>query len=91
MKIGNVTPLAPIAPAAPVAAVMAPGAAAADVAPFASEMLQAAQAAMGELPDMDMARVRALRDALARGEIPFNPAKLAGLIERYHHGKGGER
>jgi negative regulator of flagellin synthesis FlgM len=25
-----------------------------------------------------------LRDALAKGELPFDPAKLAGLIQRFH-------
>lgn len=91
MRIGNVTSLAPIAPAsvAPAARVAAPPGAGVTT-PLASAGLQAAQASMGDLPDMDMARVTALRDALARGEIPFNPAKLAGLIERYHHGNGGE-
>jgi negative regulator of flagellin synthesis FlgM len=25
-----------------------------------------------------------LRDALSKGELPFDPAKLAGLIQRFH-------
>jgi flagella synthesis protein FlgN len=33
-------------------------------------------------------RVAMLRDALAKGELPFDPSKLAGLIQRFH---GGER
>ncbi|MBS1190272.1 MAG: negative regulator of flagellin synthesis LfgM [Rhodocyclaceae bacterium] len=49
-----------------------------------SAVLQPALAALRNLPDIDEAKVAALRDALARGEMPFNAAKLAGLIERYH-------
>jgi negative regulator of flagellin synthesis FlgM len=41
-------------------------------------------AAMNEMPDIDQEKVAALKTALERGELPFNPAKLAALIERYH-------
>ncbi len=41
-------------------------------------------AAMSEMPDIDHEKVTALKTALERGELPFNPAKLAALIERYH-------
>lgn len=53
-----------------------------------SAVLQPALAALRELPDIDHARVAALREALARGEIVFDAAKLAGLIERHHGGRG---
>lgn len=46
------------------------------------------QAALGQLPEIDEAKVAALRDALARGEVRFDAAKLAGLITRYHGAKG---
>jgi len=36
------------------------------------------------MPDFDAARVAELRDALARGELPFDPARLAGLIQKFH-------
>jgi UDP-glucose 6-dehydrogenase len=34
--------------------------------------------------DLDQEKVDMLRDALAKGELPFDPAKLAGLIQRFH-------
>lgn len=49
-----------------------------------SSTLQPALAAMRDMPEIDEAKVAALRDALAKGELPFNAAKLAGLIERFH-------
>lgn len=49
-----------------------------------SAVLQPAMAAMSEMPDIDHEKVSALKTALERGELPFNPAKLAALIERYH-------
>ena len=41
---------------------------------------------MREMPAIDEAKVAALRDALAKGELPFDPARLAGLIQRFHGG-----
>lgn len=52
-----------------------------------SAVLLPALEALRELPDIDQAKVEAIRDALARNEISFNPAKLAALIERYHGGR----
>ena len=49
--------------------------------------LQQAKAALAALPEIDQARVAALRDALAKGELPFDAARLAGLIDRYHGGR----
>lgn len=86
MKItGSVAPAAALAPAAgapaavPVAAPLA--------APLQSETLAPAAEALRALPDFDHARVAELRDALARGELPFDAARLAGLIERFHGAK----
>jgi negative regulator of flagellin synthesis FlgM len=31
--------------------------------------------------------VAQLRDALAKGELPFDAGKLAGLIQRFHRGE----
>ena len=56
-------------------------------APLQSAVLQPALAALRALPDIDHERVAALRDALARGELPFDAARLAGLIERFHGGQ----
>lgn len=49
-----------------------------------SAVLQTAQAALHSMPEIDEAKVAALRDALARGEVKFDAGKLAGLIARYH-------
>jgi negative regulator of flagellin synthesis FlgM len=72
------------------AAAPAPVAAApvADSSPaLQSEVLQPAAKALAALPDFDAARVAELRDALAKGELPFDPARLAGLIQRFHGGR----
>ncbi|HLS81611.1 MAG TPA: flagellar biosynthesis anti-sigma factor FlgM [Steroidobacter sp.] len=53
-----------------------------------SAVLRPAQAAMDALPEVDEVRVAELRDALARGELPFDAAKLAALIQS-HHRSGG--
>jgi negative regulator of flagellin synthesis FlgM len=65
-------------PAAPVASTAAAGGA------LASAGLQAAQAELQSMPEIDQAKVAMLREALAKGELPFDAAKLAGLIDRYH-------
>ncbi|HTD04158.1 flagellar biosynthesis anti-sigma factor FlgM [Undibacterium sp.] len=62
----------------------AAAAASADMPPLQSAVLQPALAAMRDMPDIDHAKVAALRDALAKGEIPFNASRLAGLIQRFH-------
>ncbi len=76
---------------AEVAPAEAPGAAsaAAASAPAAlqSAVLQPALEALRAMPDIDHERVAELRDALAKGELPFDPAKLAGLIQRFHGGE----
>lgn len=51
-----------------------------------SEVLQPALATLREMPEIDHQRVAELRDALAKGELPFDPARLAGLIQRFHGG-----
>lgn len=53
-------------------------------APLQSAVLQPATQAMRAMPEVDLERVAQLRDALAKGEIPFDPSKLAGLIQRFH-------
>ena len=52
-----------------------------------SEVLQPAAQALRAMPDFDAARVAELRDALAKGELPFDPGRLAGLIQRFHGGR----
>jgi negative regulator of flagellin synthesis FlgM len=77
----DATALRPAADAAPLdSASPAP-------APLQSAVLQPALAVLRALPDIDHERVAALRDALARGELPFDAARLAGLIERFHGGQ----
>lgn len=66
----------------------APAQATASASPLQSEVLQPAAKALAAMPDFDAARVAELRDALAKGELPFDPARLAGLIQRFHGGRG---
>lgn len=67
----------------------APAAAAGAAAPAAleSEVLKPAAEALRAMPDFDAARVAELRDALSKGELPFDPARLAGMIQRFHGGR----
>ncbi|AOJ05998.1 hypothetical protein WS62_20400 [Burkholderia sp. ABCPW 14] len=67
-----------VAPAPPVERRDEPGEAAA---------LVAARTALRAMPDFDDARVAELRAALHAGRIPFDAAKLAGLIEQFHGAK----
>ena len=54
-----------------------------------SDVLQPAAQALRAMPDFDAARVAELRDQLAKGELPFNAGRLAGLIQRFHGGGRG--
>ena len=72
------------AAAAPVAS--ASSASSGSASPLQSEVLQPAVQALRAMPDFDAARVAELRDALAKGELPFDPSRLAGLIQRFHGG-----
>ena len=71
------------------ARVSAPAQASSGAAPEAlqSDVLKPAAEALRAMPDFDAARVAELRDALARGELPFDPARLAGLIQKFHGGR----
>jgi negative regulator of flagellin synthesis FlgM len=53
-------------------------------APLQSAVMQPALQAMRDMPEIDQEKVDMLRDALAKGELPFDPTKLAGLIQRFH-------
>ena len=71
-------------------AVAAPAEAASSAAaPLQSDVLQPAAQALRAMPDFDAARVAELRDALAKGELPFDAGRLAGLIQRFHGGGRG--
>jgi negative regulator of flagellin synthesis FlgM len=85
MKIpGATAPSVTLTPHGPAAAAAPAEAPAAASAPLQSEVLQPAREALASLPEFDAARVAELRDALAKGELPFDPARLAGLIQRFH-------
>jgi negative regulator of flagellin synthesis FlgM len=94
MRIANtgmpdLTPPDKTTAAAPVDDTVAPAATASSAAaagPLQSAALAPAMAALRKMPDIDLAKVDQLRDALAKGEVPFDPAKLAGLIKRFHGG-----
>jgi negative regulator of flagellin synthesis FlgM len=62
----------------------APAAGSSGSATLESAVLGPALAALREMSDIDHAKVAELRDALARGEVRFDAARLAGLIERFH-------
>lgn len=57
---------------------------AAQEAALQSAVLSPARAALESLPEVDHSRVAELRDALARGDLPFDATKLAALIHSYH-------
>jgi negative regulator of flagellin synthesis FlgM len=89
MKItGASTPSITIAPQAggPVAAPAVAPAIANEA--LESAVLQPAKSALKDLPDFDAAKVAELRDALQKGELPFDAGRLAGLIQRFHGSKG---
>lgn len=71
-----------VSDAAPAEAVRAPAQAARET--LQSAVMQPALQAMKDMPDIDHEKVAMLRDALAKGELPFNANKLAGLIQRFH-------
>jgi negative regulator of flagellin synthesis FlgM len=75
-----------IKPAVSAAVGTAAGAGAAPAA-LESSVLQPAKAALDALPEIDAAKVAALREALARGEINFDAKRLAQLIQRFHGGR----
>ena len=91
MKITGSGPavMTPVGGAAAPAAAPLEAAAAAAAAPAAlqSSVLQPAAQALRAMPDFDAARVAELRDALAKGELPFDASRLAGLIQRFHGGR----
>lgn len=72
-----------VADSAPAEGAHAPAAAPAAPA-LQSAVLQPALAALKDMPEVDHERVAMLRDALAKGELPFDADKLAGLIQRFH-------
>jgi negative regulator of flagellin synthesis FlgM len=89
MRISTPTPNGPaiqrVADSAPAdAADAAASAGAPATAPLQSAVLQPALQALREMPEIDQEKIDMLRDALAKGELPFDPAKLAGLIQRFH-------
>jgi len=84
LRSGAVAPAEAIAENAAAGAVT-PGSSAGEQ--MQSAVLQPAMAALRAMPEIDHERVAMLRDALAKGELPFDPSKLAGLIQRFHGGE----
>ena len=81
--VGSTAPVAAPAEVAPAAPAASTGAANA----LQSSVLKPAAEALRAMPEFDAARVAELRDALAKGELPFDPARLAGMIQRFHGGR----
>lgn len=71
----------------PSAAATSHSSSSASPSPLQSAALTPAMTSMRDMPEIDQAKVEAVRDALAKGEIKFDAKKLAGLIERYHGGR----
>lgn len=89
MRISGSTPGTPVqtvADGAPAEAAR-PSTAPAAQCELESAVLQPAMKAMQEMGDIDHERVAQLRDALAKGELPFDAGKLAGLIQKFHRGE----
>ncbi|WP_373987475.1 flagellar biosynthesis anti-sigma factor FlgM [Duganella sp. BuS-21] len=88
MRISTPTPdgmaVQRVAEAAPADAAEAVAPAAPAPSPLQSAVLQPALQAMRDMPEIDQEKVDLLRNALAKGELPFDPGKLAGLIQRFH-------
>jgi negative regulator of flagellin synthesis FlgM len=88
MRISTPTPdgmaVQRVAETAPVDAAEAVAPAAPAPSPLQSAVLQPALQAMRDMPEIDQEKVDLLRNALAKGELPFDPGKLAGLIQRFH-------
>ena len=49
--------------------------------------LEPLQESLNALPDVDLARVQEIKQALQRGEIPLDAEALAASILAYHGGK----
>lgn len=89
MKVVPGSAATPVTGVAPAAEIRTPiGTALGGATNLQSAVLQPAMAAMNDMPDIDHEKVSALKTALERGELPFNRAKLAALIERYHRSGG---
>lgn len=85
MKVVPGSAPTPVTSVAPAAEIRTPASrTASNTTKLQSAVLQPAMAALRELPDIDQEKVATLKAALERGELPFNPAKLAALIDRYH-------
>ena len=90
MRITSSTPggvsVQTVADTAPAESVRAP-APAAEKAELQSAVMGPALQALKDMPEIDHERVAQLRDALAKGELPFDAGKLAGLIQKFHRGE----
>lgn len=54
---------------------------------FSSQEIEHAQLRLNQLPDVDMAKVNAVKDALAKGEIKLDIEALSQAIVRFHSDK----
>lgn len=89
MKItgqSNLTPPAQVSSTEPVGSTKPVQSAQVAQTPQDAELLKPAQAALDSMGDIDQEKVAFLRGALARGEIPFDPDRLAKLVQRFHGG-----
>ena len=89
MKISGTSSsaIATVTPGAGAVSVPVQTEASAAPAALQSAVLQPAADALSAMPDFDAVRVAELREALARGELPFDAGRLAGLIQKFHSGR----
>lgn len=64
----------------------APGAASQAAGSTGALPVEQLQEALGALPDVDLDKVAAIRDALARGEISLDPEALSRSMLDFHGG-----
>ncbi|MEJ2765292.1 flagellar biosynthesis anti-sigma factor FlgM [Photobacterium sp. MCCC 1A19761] len=51
-----------------------------------TRMIDQAQSELSTLPDIDLAKVESVKQALARGELNLDIKALAGAVMRFHTG-----
>ena len=51
-----------------------------------TQLVAKAQDTLAQLPEVDMAKVESVKQALARGELELDIAALSGAVMRFHTG-----
>lgn len=51
-----------------------------------TQLIAKAQDTLGQMPDVDMAKVESVKQALSRGELDLDISALSGALMRFHTG-----